>query len=86
MDFEYDPNRGPGKRVTEVNVGGDSLDEQRTYRVVTVDYLYTHPQFRNSLGKGANVIYDGLHLDAVIDYVRANSPIAPQVEERIRVK
>ena len=65
---------------------GDTLDKERTYRVVTVDYLYTHPQFQNSLGKGANVIYDGLHLDAVIDYVRDHSPVAPQVEGRIRVK
>jgi 2',3'-cyclic-nucleotide 2'-phosphodiesterase (5'-nucleotidase family) len=41
--FEYDPNRGPGARVIEVLVGNVPLDEQRTYRVVTVDYLYTHP-------------------------------------------
>jgi len=86
LDFEYDPKQGPGERVTEVHVGGVPLDEQRTYRVVTVDYLYTHPQFENSLGKGVNVIYDGLHLDAVIDYVRDHSPVAPQAEERIRVK
>ena len=86
LRFEYDPKRGPGKRVTDVSVGEDSLDEQRTYRVVTVDYLYTHPQFENSLGKGANVVYDGLHLDAVVEYIGKNSPIAPQVERRIRTR
>jgi 2',3'-cyclic-nucleotide 2'-phosphodiesterase (5'-nucleotidase family) len=84
LTFEYDPGGGPGKRVTEVQVGGVSLDPQRTYRVVTVDYLYTHSQFRGSLGKGVNVVYDGLHLDAVIDYVRAHSPVAPQAQGRIR--
>lgn len=86
LRFRYDPKQGPGQRVTEVEVGQEPLDEQRTYRVVTVDYLYTHPQFENSLGQGANVIYDGLHLDAVIEYVRAHSPVAPQVEDRIRIQ
>ena len=85
LSFTYDPNRGPGVRVTEVRVGGEPLDEARSYRVVTVDYLYTHPDFTSSLGKGTNVIYDGLHLDAVIEYVRAHTPIAPQVEGRIRI-
>jgi hypothetical protein len=71
--------------VIEVHVGGEPLDVARIYRVVTVDYLYTHPDFQGSLGKGSSVVYDGLHLDAVIEYVRAHSPVAPQVEERIRI-
>jgi 5'-nucleotidase len=84
LSFEYDPNRGPGKRVTQVTIGEEPLDEGRTYRVVTVDYLYTHSQFENSLGQGTNVVYDGLHLDAVVEHVGAHSPIEPQVEQRIR--
>ena len=84
LDFVYHPDRGPGTRVSEVQVGGEPLDPERTYRVVTVDYLYTHPDFKSSLAKGSNVIYDGLHLDAVVEYVRAPSPIAPQVEGRIQ--
>jgi 2',3'-cyclic-nucleotide 2'-phosphodiesterase (5'-nucleotidase family) len=86
LSFVYDPGRGSGKRVTEVSVGREPLDEQRTYRVVTVDYLYTHPQFEGSLGKGANVVYDGLHLEAVIAYIDAHSPVEPQEEGRIRTQ
>jgi 2',3'-cyclic-nucleotide 2'-phosphodiesterase (5'-nucleotidase family) len=86
LSLTYDPNRGSGKRVIEVYVGGEPLDQARTYRVVTVDYLYTHPDFQGSLGQGENMVYGGLHLDAVIEYVRKHSPIAPQVEGRIRIR
>jgi 2',3'-cyclic-nucleotide 2'-phosphodiesterase (5'-nucleotidase family) len=73
-----------GQRVLEVTVDGEPLDPAATYRVVTIDYLYTHPKYAGSLGQGAQVSYDGMALDAVIDYVRAHSPVHPQVEQRIR--
>jgi 5'-nucleotidase len=68
----------------DVTVDGEKLDPERTYRVVTIDYLHTNPQFRLSLGQGTNVTYGGLCLDAVIDYIRAHSPVRPQVEGRIK--
>jgi len=77
-------SRKQGERITQVTVAGEPLDKLRTYRVVTVDYLYTHPQFESSLGQGTNVVYDGLHLDAVVEYLRAHSPVTPKVEGRIR--
>jgi 2',3'-cyclic-nucleotide 2'-phosphodiesterase (5'-nucleotidase family) len=86
LSLTYDPNRGPGKRVIEVYVGGEPLDQTRIYRVVTVDYLYTHQDFQDSLGQGDNMVYGGLHLDAVIQYVREHSPVTPQVEGRMRIR
>jgi 5'-nucleotidase len=73
-----------GRRVMEVTVGGAPLDLERTYRVATIDYLYTHPQYEDSLGQGTNVFYGGLCLDAVVDYIKAHSPVEPQTEGRIR--
>jgi len=35
LSFRYDPSRARGMRVVEVKVGGSSLNEGRTYRVVT---------------------------------------------------
>ena len=86
LSFVYVLKRAQGKRVTEVSIGGKALDPDRVYRVVTIDYLYTHPQYEDSLGAGADVFFGGLCLDAVIDYVSAHSPVHPEVEQRIQRK
>ena len=82
--FVYSLNKSAGRRVMEVTVGSAPLDLERTYRVATIDYLYTHPQYEDSLGQGTNVFYGGLCLDAVVDYIKAHSPVEPQTEGRIR--
>jgi 2',3'-cyclic-nucleotide 2'-phosphodiesterase (5'-nucleotidase family) len=84
MRFTYSMNKASGRRVVDVTVGGEKLDVERIYRVVTIDYLHTHPGYRLSLGRGTNVLYGGLCLDAVIDEIRARSPVRPQVEGRIQ--
>ena len=56
----------------------------RRYRVVTIDYLSAHPQYEDSLGKGTGLTYGPLCLDALIDHVRAHSPVQPKTEQRIR--
>jgi 2',3'-cyclic-nucleotide 2'-phosphodiesterase (5'-nucleotidase family) len=84
LAFTYSMNKPRGRRVMDVTVGGQSLDRERVYRVVTIDYLLTHPDYRLSLGLGQRVTYGGLCLDAVIAHIRARSPVAPAVEGRIR--
>jgi 2',3'-cyclic-nucleotide 2'-phosphodiesterase (5'-nucleotidase family) len=84
LSFVHRPSKPRGQRVLEVAVDGEPLDPSNTYRVVTIDYLYTHPQYSGSLGQGTHVTYGGLALDAVMDHVRAHSPVHPQVEQRIR--
>jgi 2',3'-cyclic-nucleotide 2'-phosphodiesterase (5'-nucleotidase family) len=84
LSFAYTVNKAPGRRVMEVLVGGQPLDPGRTYRVVTIDYLYSHPLYEDSLGQGEEVFYGGLCLDAVVDYVRTHSPVRPRLEQRIR--
>jgi 2',3'-cyclic-nucleotide 2'-phosphodiesterase (5'-nucleotidase family) len=84
LSFVYTLNKARGRRVMEVLIGDQPLDPERTYRVVTIDYLHTHPQYEDSLGRGENILYGGLCLDAVVDYVRAHSPIQPRLEQRIR--
>ncbi len=84
LTFVYNPSKARGQRVLEARINGQPLDPTGIYRVVTIDYLYSHPQYKDSLGQGANVTYGGLALDAVIDHIRAHSPVRPQVEQRIR--
>jgi 2',3'-cyclic-nucleotide 2'-phosphodiesterase (5'-nucleotidase family) len=39
MKVEYDPRRPPGNRVVSMQVAGAPLDPNRTYRLVTNDYM-----------------------------------------------
>jgi 5'-nucleotidase len=84
LSFVYTLNKAQGRRVMEAVVKDEPLDPDRTYRAVTIDYLYSHPQYKRSLGQGTSVFYGGLCLDAVIEYIRAHSPIQSKVEHRIR--
>jgi 5'-nucleotidase/UDP-sugar diphosphatase len=84
LALTYSMNKARGRRVMDVAVNGQPLDLERVYRVVTIDYLHTHPSYRLSLGLGQQVTYGGLCLDAVIEYVRAGSPVAPAVEGRMK--
>ena len=52
IEFEFDPAREPGKRITYVKLGGVPLDLEKKYRVVTRGYM--------ARGKGLARIY--LHL------------------------
>jgi len=70
--------------VTQVLVNGKPLDPQRTYRLATINYLYEHPQYERSLGRGTNVMFGLLCLEVVSDYIVAHSPVSPRVEGRIR--
>jgi 5'-nucleotidase/UDP-sugar diphosphatase len=83
LQFTYSLNKSRGRRVMDVFAGEERLDLDRTYRVVTIDYLHTNPDYRLSLGQGTNITFGGLCLDAVIDHIRANSPVRPLTEGRI---
>jgi len=82
--FTYSPNKARGRRVVDMTVNGEPVDSGRVYRVATIDYMHTNPKYRLSLGLGTGITYGGLCLDAVIDYVRAHSPVNPKTEGRIQ--
>jgi 2',3'-cyclic-nucleotide 2'-phosphodiesterase (5'-nucleotidase family) len=80
----YTIARAPGQQVTQVLVNGTPLDPRRIYRLATINYLYTHPQYERSLGQGTNITFGPLCLDVVSDYVGVHSPVNPRVEGRIQ--
>ena len=84
LSLTYTMTRAPGQQVTQVLVNGKPLDPQRIYRLATINYLYTHPQYERSLGQGTNVTFGPLCLDVVSDYVGTHSPVNPRVEGRIQ--
>ncbi|KAK2027933.1 5'-nucleotidase domain-containing protein [Colletotrichum zoysiae] len=77
----YDPAAGTGSRLVSVEVGGEPLDDERDYRVVTLDFL---------AGGGDNIFVattDFVSLDTqdevLVQYVQAKSPVDAKIEGRI---
>ncbi len=61
-----------------------AIGDADTVRVVTNDFMYTGGDGWSAFGGGTNVAQPGDDLlEVAIDYVRANSPVAPVVEGRI---
>ena len=72
-----------GQRVLEATIAGAPLDVARVYHVATIDYLLLGGDGHTWFGKGANVIYGDIEVDAVAAYMTAHSPLDPKVEGRI---
>jgi 5'-nucleotidase/UDP-sugar diphosphatase len=83
VTFHFSMSKPVGQRVLEAAVGGDPLDPERVYRVVTIDYLAAGGDGYEPFLEGANPTYGDPEVWAVAEYVRVHSPVAPQVEGRI---
>ncbi len=75
-----------GQRVLEATIAGQPLDPKRLYHVATIDYLLLGGDGHTWFGKGTNVIYGDIEVDAVAAYMTAHSPLDPKVEGRITTR
>ncbi len=90
LRFAYNPNLPANSRIikVEVWVGGkyQLLDRNKTYRIVTNNFMAGGGDGYSVLTQGTHRYDTGLLMsDAVTDYIRAYSPVNPQVEGRITV-
>lgn len=72
-----------GQRVLEATIAGAPLDPKRIYHVATIDYLLLGGDGHTWFGKGTNIVYGDIEVDAVAAYMTAHSPLDPKVEGRI---
>lgn len=72
-----------GDRVITATIAGAPLDLTRVYHVATIDYLLLGGDGHTWFGKGTNVTYGDIEVDAVAAYMTAHSPLDPKVEGRI---
>ncbi|KAK1962101.1 5'-nucleotidase domain-containing protein [Colletotrichum sublineola] len=78
---EYNPTGNNGSKLVSVEVAGEALDDDKEYRVVTLDFL---------AGGGDNIFVattDFVSLDTqdevLVQYVQAKSPVDAKIEGRI---
>ncbi|HEY6958411.1 MAG TPA: bifunctional UDP-sugar hydrolase/5'-nucleotidase [Candidatus Limnocylindria bacterium] len=81
--FAYRFSNPAGQRVLEATIAGQPIDPKRVYHVATIDYLLLGGDGHTWFGKGTNVIYGDVEVDAVAAYMTAHSPLDPKVEGRI---
>ncbi|KAL2866223.1 bifunctional metallophosphatase/5'-nucleotidase [Aspergillus lucknowensis] len=79
--IEFNPGNEAGSRLVDVTLDGEALDDEREYRVVTLDFL---------AGGGDNIFVatdDFITLDTqdevLTQYIAARTPLSPQLEERV---
>ncbi len=82
-----DPDAPAGQRILACRIGGEPLQPNRTYRVVTTDYLMDGNSgfdFLTTIPESAVQYTQVLTRDAVVRYLRQNSPIHPRADDRYR--
>jgi 2',3'-cyclic-nucleotide 2'-phosphodiesterase (5'-nucleotidase family) len=83
LAFRFDGTRPAGQRVLEATVGGQLLDPEAVYRLVTIDYLAAGGDGQETFLEGENLTYGDTEVWVVAEYIRAHSPVDPRVEGRI---
>ncbi len=90
MTFTYDISKPAGSRVSEIKVGGQPLNESKTYSLATSDFLVTRGGDGYTMFKDAKILIkaEEAQKDSEV-FERAirqspNSTISPQVEGRMK--
>lgn len=79
--IQYNPQNEAGSKIVDVTIDGEAIDDDRDYRVVTLDFL---------AGGGDNIFEatdDFITLDTqdevLTQYIVARTPLSPRLEERV---
>jgi 5'-nucleotidase len=90
MRYVWNPTAPVGSRIVSIEIGNAKdgykpFDPNGSYRVVVNNFMLNGGDGYSVLGKGTNKVDTGLiDADVLADYIRANSPVNPQVEGRIQ--
>ncbi len=86
--MDVDSSKPAGERVSNVKVGGRLLDKNAFYSVATNDFMLRGGDGYKPLSAG-ETIFDADDSDLItsilIEFIRANSPVAPKIEGRINL-
>ncbi|MES2200549.1 MAG: 5'-nucleotidase C-terminal domain-containing protein [Chlamydiota bacterium] len=89
MQFCYDINEPPGKRVQEVFIGKDPLDLKKLYKVATVDYVLNGGD-GYEMFKSGKILLSPLKevalVDMVVTHVQKMTSVVSYLGDRILVR
>lgn len=85
VNVEYSKKRKNFDRVTKLLIGGKPLDPEKIYRVTTTDFLLQGNAGLSMLTKVSEdkiTRYEMNLRDAIVDYIRKNSPVTTKIDNR----
>lgn len=83
LTYTYDPAAPTGSHIGALALDGTPIAPDATVKIVTNSFLASGGDGFAELAKGANAADTGLvDLATFVDYVKANSPIAPDTAQR----
>ena len=84
MSFAFDPAKPAGERVSDVKVGGELIDPEATYSVVSNNFMRSGGDGYEAFTRGENAYDFGPGLEQVVaDYIKENGPVTPALDGRI---
>ncbi len=87
MSYTVDPAAEEGSRISEVMVGGEPIDPDQTYGVVTNNFVRNGGDGYSMFVDAENPYDFGPNLeDVTADFIAENAPYQPYVDGRITVK
>lgn len=85
MTFKYDVNQPAGERVFDVKVGEEKLDLNKTYKLVTNDFMAVGGDGYEMFKNAKKVSEHPLLSEVLANYIEAKQTVNPKVEGRITV-
>lgn len=85
MKVKINPSNPKGGRVVEALINGRPLEPEKTYRVVTNEFLAAGGDRYVSFRQGKNIVYGDDVRDVFIRHLEKHSPVSPRVEGRIEI-
>ncbi len=85
LRYTYDSNKAFGSKVLEATVGGKSIEPDRSYSIITNNYVSGHLRELLGLDDPSIVLTDlsVVDRDVMIDFVRRQKIVSSKVEGRI---
>jgi 5'-nucleotidase len=74
-----------GSKVSDIKINGVPIDTNASYRVTINNFLAGGGDNFSGFLAGTDVLIGMIDLDAFVDYMTANSPVAPGLQNRVTV-
>jgi len=88
LRYAWRPDRPLGRRVVpeSITIDGEPLRDEASYRVTVNSFLAAGGDGFVAFTRGTEVSGGPQDLDALVDYLAANSPLTPPPLERVRIE
>jgi 5'-nucleotidase len=81
--YSWSASAAPCSKVSDLKLNGVPIDPAASYRVTVNNFLAGGGDNFAAFKDGANLLTGRIDLDAFVDYLGANSPVAPGPQNRI---